>query len=40
LFHLPTDRLVFNNISEKIARQELTLGINVDMAEILRSLQL
>ena len=40
LFHLPTDRLVFNNISEKIARQELTLGIDVDMAEILRSLQL
>jgi len=38
LFHLPTDRLVYNNIMEKIARQDLTLGIDVSMAAIMEAL--
>ena len=38
LFHLPTDRLVHNNLMEKIARQDLTLGLDVDMAKVLESL--
>lgn len=38
-FHLPTDRLVHNKLLEKIARQDLTLGIDVNMAEILEALR-
>lgn len=38
-FHLPTDRIVFNNLEEKIARQDLTIGLDVDMAEILGALR-
>lgn len=35
LLHLPTDRMVLANITEKIARQDLTLGLDISMAEIL-----
>jgi hypothetical protein len=38
-FHLPTDRLVHNKLLEKIARQDLTLGVNVDMNEIMQALE-
>jgi len=33
--HLPTDYLVLAKLNEKIARQDLTLGVDVSMAEIL-----
>lgn len=38
LFHLPTDRLVYNNIEEKRARQDLTMGVDVSMADVLGAL--
>lgn len=38
LFHLPTDYLVYQNIEEKRARQDLTMGIDISMAQVLESL--
>jgi hypothetical protein len=38
LFHLPTDRLVYNNIEEKRARQDLSMGVDVSMADVLGAL--
>jgi SNF2 family DNA or RNA helicase len=38
LLHLPTDYLVSRNIEEKIARQDLTLGLDISMADVLESL--
>jgi len=38
LFHLPTDQLVYNKIMEKSARQNITMGIDVNMVEIMESL--
>lgn len=38
-FHLPTDRMVFNKLTEKIARQDLTLGLDIDMSEIMNTLR-
>ena len=39
LFHLPTDRMVFNNIQEKRARMDLSMGVNVSMAAVLEALR-
>jgi hypothetical protein len=33
--HLPTDYLVLDKLNEKIARQDLTMGLDINMAEIM-----
>ena len=38
LYHLPTDYLVAANLTEKIARQDLTMGLDISMKEVLESL--
>jgi hypothetical protein len=38
LLHLPTDYLVLNNIKEKIARQDLTMGLDIRMEDVLNAL--
>jgi hypothetical protein len=38
LFNLPTDYLVAHNLKEKIARQDLTMGVDVSMAQVLEAL--
>lgn len=38
LFHLPTDRLVYNNIQEKLARQDLSMGLDISMEALMESL--
>lgn len=38
LYHLPTDYLVAHNLKEKIARQDLTMGVDVSMADVLEAL--
>ena len=39
LFHLPTDYLVASNLTEKIHRQDLSMGLDIDMASILEALK-
>lgn len=38
LLHLPTDYLVLDNINEKIARQDLTMGLDIKMEDVLSAL--
>jgi hypothetical protein len=38
LYNLPTDYLVAANLKEKIARQDLTMGVDISMAQVLEAL--